>query len=310
MTASVALTDLAGPALVRAFNDLAARVGQDQVKRFSDRTAGVKRATKLLETHFANCDVFLSADGFVSVMARHQPVETPAEPETTGEPKLVATHGDGSQLVSYSDVESKPAQAELDDKADADLADGERTALLDAAQREAFAATERRQSPGMARLKANLGEAGAEALRQQVLDDSDAALAAAAKRPGATAPADASTRPADGPAESPTVAKPADKPAADKPAAVAKPAKAPAKPAGRAPLFGETDVIRYLLTGDAPNPKRGTAAARFAHYRDGITVADYIAAVGDRKQALRDLAWDTKQKWVAVEGAKPASAGK
>lgn len=279
MTVSVALTDLAGPALVRAFNTLAARVGQDQVKRFSDRAAGVKRATKLLEAHFADRQVFITAEGEVTVTVAAAPQP---EPEAL----------------------DKPALAELAAQADAELASGERTALLDAAQREAFAATERRQSPGMARLKANLGEAGAESLRRQVVSDSEAALAAAASRPGATAPA-ASTRPADAPASEPEV-KPVAKPAAAKPAAKPAAAKSP----GRALLFADGDVIRYLLTGDAPNPKRGTAAARFAHYRDGMTVAAYIAAVGERKQALRDLAWDTKQKWVAVEGAKPAIAGK
>lgn len=282
MTTSVALTDLAGPALVRAFNDLAGRVGQEPVKRFSDRAAGVKRATKLLETHFANCEVSLTADGVVSVMACRQPsvTETPAEPAA-------------DLLVSEPPV------------AEPELAPGERTALLDAAQRQAFASTERRVSPGLARMQARLGSEGTEALRQQVVGDSEAALAAAATRSGATVPvqADPSPRPADSPATSPVVAK------ATK---ATKPAKPAARPSGRAPLFADTDLIRYLLVDSAPNPKRGTAAVRFAHYRDGMTVADYITAVGDRKQALRDLAWDTKQKWVGVEGAKSSttSAGK
>ena len=39
------------------------------------------------------------------------------------------------------------------------------------------------------------------------------------------------------------------------------------------------------------------------------TVADYVAAIGgDKKQALRDLAWDSKQQWIEVVGAGPTGS--
>lgn len=66
----------------------------------------------------------------------------------------------------------------------------------------------------------------------------------------------------------------------------------------------ETDIIRVHAVG---NPKKGTAAVRYAHYKDGMTVGDYIKAVGDRKQALRDMAWDRKQGWVSFEEKDPSS---
>lgn len=66
----------------------------------------------------------------------------------------------------------------------------------------------------------------------------------------------------------------------------------------------DTDVIRIHAKG---NPKKGTAAVRYNHYKDGMTVKDYIDAVGDRKQALRDMAWDRKQGWISFHD--PADAG-
>lgn len=63
-----------------------------------------------------------------------------------------------------------------------------------------------------------------------------------------------------------------------------------------------TDVIK-LLESDAP--KRGSAARRFALYRDGMTVQDYIDAVGDKRLALRDIAWDRKQGYIIIRDAAP-----
>lgn len=88
-----------------------------------------------------------------------------------------------------------------------------------------------------------------------------------------------------------TVVKP-DAPAkksAPKPKLAAKPGR------GRA-LFSEDGVITIKHKGE--NPKRGTAADRYALYRTGQTVAAYIAAGGQR----RDVVWDIAQGWITVKG--------
>ena len=44
------------------------------------------------------------------------------------------------------------------------------------------------------------------------------------------------------------------------------------------------------------NPKRGASAVRFAHYRTGMTVLEYVQACetsGKRNYALFDITWDT-----------------
>ncbi len=47
------------------------------------------------------------------------------------------------------------------------------------------------------------------------------------------------------------------------------------------------------------NPKRLTAAERFElYYTKGITVSAYLAAGGQ----VRDLTWDTKMGFIAIEG--------
>jgi len=77
---------------------------------------------------------------------------------------------------------------------------------------------------------------------------------------------------------------------------------------GRAALFADDLVITLLV---AANPKRGQSLKRFAKYRSGMSVADYAAAVGDRRIALADLAWDTQRKFVRVAPAAlvvPAAA--
>lgn len=77
------------------------------------------------------------------------------------------------------------------------------------------------------------------------------------------------------------------------------------KSPGRVAAVGPSDVI---ILKAAENPKRAEAAARFAKYATGITVADYFERVGDKKQALRDLNWDIKKGWVEVVGPKSAAA--
>lgn len=86
-------------------------------------------------------------------------------------------------------------------------------------------------------------------------------------------------------------------PAAKKSAAPAKKAPAAKKTsAGGRRLFTEDGVITILHKGE--NPKRGTAADRYDLYRNGMTVAAYIAAGGQR----RDVVWDAKQGWISVKG--------
>jgi hypothetical protein len=62
------------------------------------------------------------------------------------------------------------------------------------------------------------------------------------------------------------------------------------------------------------NPKRGAAATRYALYRDGMTVGDYVKAVteanpkNNRGLAIADLAWDTNHGFITVNAATQAPA--
>ena len=77
-------------------------------------------------------------------------------------------------------------------------------------------------------------------------------------------------------------------------------------------LFADSRVIRLnpeIMAADGSvrlNPKRGKAAARFARYKDGMTVAAYIAATveGGEKPgvATADLKFDTERAFIIVEG--------
>lgn len=104
-----------------------------------------------------------------------------------------------------------------------------------------------------------------------------------------------------------TTEAPAKRPAAKKSAEAAAPAKksaAPAKKAaapeteggarGRQPNFPDTAKIKILA---AENPKRGTAAERFALYKNGMTIGDYVAAGGKRA----DINWDVKMGFIEVK---------
>lgn len=56
------------------------------------------------------------------------------------------------------------------------------------------------------------------------------------------------------------------------------------------------------------NPKRGKARERFALYGEGgITVADYILAVGHRGQAMADLRWDVRKRFIEIRKLLGAS---
>jgi hypothetical protein len=125
---------------------------------------------------------------------------------------------------------------------------------------------DRRDPPGRKRL---LDSGQAEEIRQQVVRDQERAAAIAADRPTTARP------------------EPEDPPS-----------PAPKGHRGRASAFGDRDKITVRHKGD--NPKRGSAAARYALYRTGMTVAEYVKAVGSRGQAMRDLRWDVANKWVSV----------
>jgi hypothetical protein len=64
--------------------------------------------------------------------------------------------------------------------------------------------------------------------------------------------------------------------------------------------ISESDKITILVS---KNPKRGTAAQRFALYRPGMSVGDYKAAVGNA-QALADLRWDVKKGFIRIDNPR------
>lgn len=62
-----------------------------------------------------------------------------------------------------------------------------------------------------------------------------------------------------------------------------------------------TRRIRKLVEG---NPKRGDAAVRFAQYRTGMTVAEFILACEKLEvpnYAVYDLTWDSEPKRRLIE---------
>ena len=87
---------------------------------------------------------------------------------------------------------------------------------------------------------------------------------------------------------------------AKKPAPAAKKAAAAAEPAGtrgRAPNISGDAVITLVAK---ENPKRGGAAERFALYKNGMTVDQYIAAGGKRA----DVNWDMSMDFIKVKEPK------
>jgi hypothetical protein len=60
-------------------------------------------------------------------------------------------------------------------------------------------------------------------------------------------------------------------------------------------------VIHLLVKS---NPKRGNSATRFALYRDGITVEDYVARCvkggASSSLARADLRWDIERKFITI----------
>lgn len=66
----------------------------------------------------------------------------------------------------------------------------------------------------------------------------------------------------------------------------------------------EGSLSRRIRVLRKTNPKRGKSAARYALYRDGMTIAEYIKACESRNEgrlALFDITWDTDRKRRFVE---------
>lgn len=57
-------------------------------------------------------------------------------------------------------------------------------------------------------------------------------------------------------------------------------------------------IITVIVEG---NPKRRTAAERFALYKTGMTVRMYTELVGNETQAVNDVLWDTDHGWIKYE---------
>ena len=66
-------------------------------------------------------------------------------------------------------------------------------------------------------------------------------------------------------------------------------------------------IIRVLVT---TNPKRhGSYAAEiFNFYRDGMTVNDFVVAIGERRTALQHIRWDVAHDLIALEYEDSATA--
>lgn len=75
----------------------------------------------------------------------------------------------------------------------------------------------------------------------------------------------------------------------------ATPAAAPEKSGpGRKSAFSDGMKITVLAK---ENPKRAKAAERFALYKNGMTIGDYVAAGG----TMADVRWDVKQNFISVK---------
>lgn len=136
-------------------------------------------------------------------------------------------------------------------------------------------------SAGLSRLRAH---PDAEAIRQKTLDEQAKAAAEVSRQPTQE--------------EKTMTAKKTKKTKTPK-AAKKAPNKAPGKRRDTSQQY-----ITVYANYKTENPKRGTAAQRFTHYKDGMTVDEYIAKVGDRGLALADVRWDVKQGFIKLHNAK------
>jgi hypothetical protein len=58
----------------------------------------------------------------------------------------------------------------------------------------------------------------------------------------------------------------------------------------------------FKLVDENPKRKHYRSRERFALYRNGMSVAEYIAAVGSEHLALADLCWDLNHLFIRIEG--------
>src|SRR5688572_20764989 len=65
------------------------------------------------------------------------------------------------------------------------------------------------------------------------------------------------------------------------------------------------------ITSILPNPKRGKAAARYALYRNGMTIESYIASCTKlnvpTRTARADIAWDLQHGFIKLTGGPDES---
>ena len=83
------------------------------------------------------------------------------------------------------------------------------------------------------------------------------------------------------------------KQAKGKPAKQAKGKQAKGKQIERRATFADNAKITLL---QKENPKRGASAKRYALYKSGMSVADYLAKGGWRG----DLAWDSEREFIRI----------
>jgi hypothetical protein len=153
--------------------------------------------------------------------------------------------------------------------------------------------------------------------RQRDLAEKMKANATIAPVAPAPAPAPATPAPVPAPVEAKVDAKPEKK--ADTPAvvpAVVTPDKSKTKrvkkPSGHYSLYRKhMKDVEYPLAAKITvlkkeNPKRRGAAVKFALYKDGMTVGEYIdasSAAGTTKRvAMADVKWDQTAGFISVEG--------
>ena len=95
------------------------------------------------------------------------------------------------------------------------------------------------------------------------------------------------------------VVKPASAQEIKRTAAKARKAAAKKSPVRKTPGSAKFTGSAKITVLEKTNPKRGTAAKRYALYRDGMTVDAYIGKGGQR----RDVVWDLGQGWIRVTEA-------
>lgn len=263
---------LSNSALLHAYNSkLAELTGRVPVTRFASREKAIERLDKCLSELADKVEVTISEDGAVEI--RNLPDGSGEDGKDDNDDVVAAAEESSGvpEVAPEVDVDSTPATIEdvpLPESTDDPPVSNEEDE--DMAKAKAANNSSTKRSPGLARMEAKLGKKGTEDLRKKVVDDQKKALKEAA------APSKGKVVPMKAPAKK-------------------------AEPARRGQVSRIEDDFTIKLIHNGDNPKRGTAADRFAHYKDGMTVAHYVKKLdGDRTQALRDLNWDAKQGWIKL----------